>query len=146
MSTTIFRKGDVVESAMWYRNPKEKKACRLAIMRHISQASEAMILAPIEWSELSPEHERCPEPPPDAERGIMLLVGEAEVKEIKDVPNKNRFVDQLGPKDLLLIRNITRSIYMGYNQGEDTLSDDECDLLIETMGPDAAVKTMREMH
>jgi len=142
----IYKKGDFIESAMWFATPDEKQECKRSIRKAIEKCEEAMILAPVSWAEYSPDHKRCPDPPEGSEHGITLLVGEAEVLAIKEPPPVSRFVDNLEHKDLNLLRNITRSAHLKYNPDSDLLTDAQCDQIIESMGPEAAVKTMRAMH
>ena len=60
-------------------------------------------------------------------------------------PNSNpllitgSFVLNLDPKDLLRLRKITRRA-----SGQHNLTDYECDMIIEELGPDTAVETLRK--
>ena len=145
MTESIYRQGDFIEAAAWFSSPDEKNRCKLSISKSIAQADGILVMGPIQWSELSPEHERCPEPPEDAERGVMLLVGEAEVLDIPRDGAKSRFVDGLGIKELLMLRNITRKIHLAYNPGE-SISDQDCDHMIEAMGPEALEEALSTLH
>lgn len=137
-----FRKGDIVQVAFWYSNPDEQAKAKRLIRHQIRQAEGTCILGPIKWSTLSPEDPRVPPPPEKYPRGTMLLVGEAEVREIRRLPDPETFVSNLSPRDLLQLRQVTRRAAL---QNGQTLTDEQCDAIIEMLGPDAALKTLR-MH
>ena len=66
---------------------------------------------------------------------IRLLIAEADLV----IPNSGNFLAELGPKDLRLLRNITRRAYALQYPGESRLTNRQCDTLINDFGPDAAV-------
>lgn len=135
-----FHIGDIVEAAAWFNGAVAKKKAMVAIRIAFKEVEQDVILAPIKWNELPPGSDRTPEPPPDAERGVMLMVGEAEVKAIRKVVVTG-FISQLDPKDLADLRQITRKAYLKQNPGT-TFTDHQCDEVIERIGPESVLKTL----
>ncbi len=54
------------------------------------------------------------------------------------------FVHELNPADLARLRDITRLAHAWRKPGERRLTDAECDAVIEEIGPDSALRTLKQ--
>ncbi|HYF53319.1 MAG TPA: hypothetical protein VEA41_03585 [Salinarimonas sp.] len=72
----------------------------------------------------------------------VLLVAEAMVIGQKPSVAKRGFLADLGPEDLKRLRRRTREIWDSSGVGYRTLTDQECDKLIDEHGPDAAAEAV----
>jgi len=142
--------GDVIENAIWMTGDepegmKERyKADVLGTIDDLCE-KEGVVYGPVTAHELRPGDHRCPEVPDHIQGSrVRLLVLEATVVKKLVVEGKTNFVGNVDGKDLVKLRKITRD--RAAKTLKKIISDDECDYIIETLGPDAAVATLRTIH
>lgn len=136
--------GDVIEAAIWITGD-ENQSTRKRYEQDVCQAISDMSAdarfehGPVIFTEKRPGDDRVP-PVPDHIHGsrVRLLVAESTVTGIAVQTPKGSFVANLEKKDLLRLRLITRMA------AKSELTDDECDKIIEEIGPEAAVDTLRK--
>ncbi len=137
--------GDVLETAIWLDGTEtpELRARYESDLRVClaSLGSEAgMVFKPVIFTEKPPGADRVPAVP-DQVQGpdVRLLVAETEVLcRAPYVTLPGSFVDDLDPLDLTRLREITRKFC------SHPLTDAECDEIIDDIGPETAVRTLRE--
>lgn len=128
--------GDVIESAIWLTGD-ESKQIRTRYELDVTHAIQSLCreqgftAGPIRFTEKRPEEDRVPEVP-DHISGprVRLLVAEAIVL-LKD---SNSFTANLDHADLIKLRHIIRKYR--------NLNDEECDALIDQLGPQAVLETL----
>ena len=74
---------------------------------------------------------------------VRLLVIESDVVDTKSKVEIGSFVHNLDKADLHKLRHITRKAYAKHHK--QILSNAECDEVIEQLGVDAALETLRDM-
>lgn len=146
--------GDVLETAIWMDGRETEgdvaqfKFDAVAYFQSIGDA-ERLVVAPTAFTEKRPLDDRVP-PVPDYVSGpkVRLLVAEAAVSERLNVLSHRSFLADLDYKDLQLLRDATRAVHRIYdrNAGGEmrTLTDPECDQIIEEVGPQAALNTLEK--
>jgi hypothetical protein len=153
---TIASIGDTLESAVWL-DGRETIEDRVRFQRDAIGSLEAYCarhgrsIGPVMWVEKKPGEPRVP-PVPAHIKGplVRLLVAEAPViaePGIKIV--KPGFVHDLEPNDAALLRRITRKQYRkAYpdRRKYPDLTDRQCDTLLNDLGPQAAVDTLKSMR
>ena len=99
--------------------------------------------SPVTFSEKKPSGDRVPKVP-DGIRGInvRLLVAESEIIGRRPETPKGSFIAYLDKLDLDRLRTITRNARLKIHR--QSLTDTECDEIIEEIGPDAAVDVLRK--
>lgn len=139
--------GHVYEFSIWLtglesdkRLAEEREAMRVAFDR--VKESEGVLLGPIAFNELRPGEDRVP-PVPKHIGGpnVRLLYAEATVVGKAPTLVVNSFLSDLDPVDLMRLRTITRRTAKGYGQA--AMTDEECDRMIEEIGPEAAMEAVR---
>ena len=109
-------------------------------------ASRGFIIGPMTFTEKRPGEDRVP-PVPDHIHGhdVRLLIGEAEVRRAPrtEIIKSSGFVQDLDAKDLARLREITRQARAKQMPLAAVLTDAECDDIIERIGPETALKTLR---
>lgn len=148
--------GDVLESAIWL-DGTETVAERARFANDVAEAMRAWgrrhgrEIGPVTWIEKRPGDDRVP-PVPDHIAGpnVRLLVAEAMIVTEGPIQRaKVGFVDDLEPSDAALLRRVTRRAYRRQYPNRRThpdLTDRQCDTLINDLGPDAAVETLRGLR
>ena len=143
--------GDIVETAVWLtgtETPEMRRQYEAEVKNAIAraQSENGAILGPVVWTEKKPGEERVPTPPahvngPD----VRLLVGEAKIVARAPVLSTtgSRFVADLDGADLAQLRAATRRAYANDFPGYPPLTDRQCDTLINDLGPEAALNTLR---
>jgi len=142
------RIGDVIESAIWLTGEEGLEMRQ----RYESDVTEAiddlcqehnLIHGPIQFIEKKPGQDRVPEVP-DHIQGInvRLLVAEAEVIASAPETSVGSFTANLDKADLDRLRIITRQIIL--RRHKQRLTNEECDEVIEELGPEAALDTLRK--
>jgi hypothetical protein len=134
---------DVIENAIWITGdepPEIRKRYEGDVCMSIDELCEEMgwTHGPVKFYTKRPGDERVP-PVPDHIQGskVRLLIGEARIiGTALEIP-KGSFVANLDKKDLMRLRLITRM------KAGRPLSDEECDAIIEEIGPEAALDTIR---
>lgn len=76
---------------------------------------------------------------------VRLLICEATIVHVipPAVVKASGFVHDLDARDLARLRKITRRAYAKTHPGQPPLNDAECDAVIERVGPESALKTLR---
>lgn len=144
--------GDIAEVAIWLsgeETPEQidqwKTVDCPAIMKQTEQQC-GVAIGSIVFTIKRPGGERVP-PVPDHIHGpdVRLLVGEATVayRPQYTIRPSTAFVQDLDQKDRERLRQITRRAHARTHPG-DRLTDRHCDAIIEALGPDVAVKTLRD--
>lgn len=142
--------GDTIEAAIWLSGTEtEEQMLRWKNMEVPAALREAeqvygVRIGPPEFTIKRPGDDRVPPVPahisgPD----VRLLICEAEVYPGKPaiIARQSGFVHDLRPDDLAKLRKITRRAC--YEKTGQRLTDHQADQIIERLGPDAAVKTLR---
>ena len=140
------RIGDVIESAIWLtgeESPELKKYYETDVISAIDDVCAGYIHGPVKFTEKKPGQDRVPEVP-DHIQGInvRLLVAEAEVLAPAPETSVGSFVANLDKVDLDRLRDITRQIHKRFNGT--ILANSQCDEVIEELGPEAALSTLRQ--
>lgn len=140
--------GSTIETAVWLsgeETPEMLEQFRADVGAIIDKtcADQGILRAPVRLIEKRPGEDRVPTVPdhihgPD----VRLLVAEADIVGFAPETTTRRFVGDLDPRDLAKLRRITRRAYERSNPGR-TLDDMQCDDVIETLGPDSAVRALR---
>lgn len=136
--------GDSIESAIWITGD-ESQSIRKQYEQDVQQAiddlcaEEGFEHGPVSFTEKRPGDDRVP-PVPDHIQGsrVRLLVAESIITGTAIPTSHGSFVANLENKDLLRLRLITR------RTSKIPLTDEECDKIIEEIGPEAAVETLRK--
>jgi len=153
---TIATVGDTLEAAIWI-DGRETIEDRVRFQKDVIASLETYCarhgraIGPVTWVEKKPGEPRVP-PVPAHIKGplVRLLVAEAPViaePGIKIV--RPGFVHDLEPNDAALLRRITRKQYRkAYpdRRRYPDLTDRQADTLINDLGPDAALATLRAMR
>lgn len=138
--------GEPFQAAGWFL-PGGEAACRREIAAAFRVAADeaGLRFGPIAWRSLDPQEDEAPAPDRDAPRGVRLLLGEARVVGYKpQIPvYDGAFVESLDPKDLARLRAITRRAHAKRNPGKPPLTDAQCDIVINEVGPQAAGRVVR---
>lgn len=139
------RPGETIEAAIWL-NGKETKAMRdryeHAVRENIREMcfNAGVLYGAVTFTEKRIGDDRVPAPP-DHVQGpdVRLLVAETPITGFTLEPPG--FASELDSSDLLKLRDIVRTKYALLKGG--TLTDMECDDLINDIGPEAAVDKLR---
>lgn len=143
------RPGDILENAIWLTGTempdliqRYKDECGESL--RTAAADAGFLMAPIIWTEKRPGDERVPTVP-DHIQGpdVRLLVAEAKVLCRAPIINSNSFLLDLDHKDLGRLREITRRQHAKSCPGAVSLTDQQCDAIIEEIGPQAAYDVVR---
>ncbi len=138
--------GDTLELALWYNSEKEterptaERGLRTGL--EVLEANYGFAVGEIEIEELSPGDHRVPEPPLGFAGKPRLLVATADIVEITD-RQVSMFCNDLERHDLDRLRGITQTAYARSNPGKPPLGLDDIDRIINELGPEAAVKSLR---
>jgi hypothetical protein len=145
--------GEQIELAIWLtgtETPEHIKRFKEIDAPAIAKATEqqnGVAIGPLRFTIKKPGDDRVPKVP-DHIKGpdVRLLVCEAETY---DAPPSVisvgglGFIHDLTPEDLARLRKLTRRAHAKVSPG-DRLSDKHCDTIIESLGPDVAVRTLRD--
>ncbi len=144
--------GDVLEAAIWLDGRETAEHRRLYeadLQEQLARAGNlyGMVIGPLMWTEMRLGEDRVPKVPDQiAGPDVRLLVAEARV--VCRMPDYTvaggSFVDELEPADLARLRAITRRAHAWRKPGERRLTDAECDAVIERIGPETALRTLKE--
>jgi hypothetical protein len=143
----MMKLGDILEAAIWITGDEAPEIraryegdVRVSITRACEQAG--VIAGPVQWIEKRPEDDRVPEVPDHITGSrVRLLVAEAAVVAQAPMNPAGSFVANLDRIDLERLRALTRRQHAREMPG--TLSDEQCDEIIEAIGPEAAIATLR---
>lgn len=142
--------GDVITNATWITGD-EPAGMKEQYIKDILGTfdhkckTEGFIYAGVTLFEKHPEDHDVP-PVPDHIQGsnVRLLVIEATIVDKLIIETKGSFINELERKDLMRLRKITRD--RGVKDLGRIISNAECDEVIEELGPDAALATLRKVH
>ena len=136
--------GDTLETAIWVdgnETPAQWQQFKADVLEQMTAevAASGYAISPLRWRTKKPGDERVPARPPHVDGpDVRLLVGEATVMPALS----SNFLADLEPKDLTLLRGITRRAYARQYPAQPPLSDRQADTLINDLGPDAAVAAL----
>jgi len=136
--------GDKIESAIWMtgdEHPAMRRQYELDVIEAIDYlcAENSMTYANVEFTEKHPMDTGVMDVPDHVSGSrVRLLVGEATVTGKAIEVSKGSFVGNLDRKDLMKLRGIIRR--------HGSRSNEECDYIIEQIGPEAALETLRSIH
>jgi hypothetical protein len=122
-----------------------KKDCEAEIGRF--GLENGVIMSGAVYTEKLPGDDRVPPVPNHIHGpGVRMLVCEATVVAIlkADIIKSTGFVADLDKRDLERLRQITRAAHQKAQPMERLLTDAECDEVIERIGPQSALATVRE--
>lgn len=135
--------GEVIESAIWITGDEShelRKRYEADVTLAIADLcrEHGVIHGPIQWREKRPGTDRVPEVPDHIQGSrVRLLVAEATVTELVPQSSQGSFIANLEKKDLDRLRALTRKA------AKQNLSNEQCDAVIESIGPEAAIDTLR---
>lgn len=136
--------GDVIEVAVWLDGRETAEIRRqyeadVLETANLNLKAHGLVVTGIRWIEKRPGEPRVPEPPNSISGRVpRLLVAEIAV----GVP-PSAFVTELEPDDLARLRRLTRAAYEREWPEYGRLTDRQCDRLINDIGPDAALRSLR---
>ncbi len=142
--------GDIIENAIWMTGDepegmKERYKDDVLVTIASLCAQEGYEHGPITMHELKPGDHRCPEVPEHIQGSkVRLLVVESTLVTKLVIDGEHSFVGNLDRNDLVKLRKITRD--RAAKDLKKIISDDECDEIIELLGTDAALATLRTIH
>lgn len=140
---------EYLQTAIWLdgrETPEQRKKYEdnVAIAMHDEAEAKKIEIGPIMWMELPPWHERVPAPPSNITGpNVRLLAAQATILGKKKRPNW--FLSELEPKDLAVLRRVTRQAYAKSFPDRLPLTDRQCDTLISDLGPGVAVETLEKL-
>lgn len=104
-------------------------------------------LSPIIWTTKAPGDPRVPPVPLHISGpAVKLLVAEASIISLRvSAKHPVGFTFDLEPKDLALLRRITRRVRKQMFPHEGRLTDRQCDTCINDVGPQAAIETLKNL-
>ncbi len=132
--------GDVVNSAIWLSG-KETPIIRAQYEQDVIESigclccEHGFLHGPVVFTEKHPMDNVLPVPSHISGPNVRLLIGESTVTERAVMTSEGSFVAQLEYKDLKKLRKIIRKYR--------PLNNRECDEIIEEIGPEAALDTLR---
>jgi hypothetical protein len=151
------KKGDVVENSIWITG-EEPPELRKQFEHDVEEAIDYfcyqndMEHGPVIWTEKHPDDSDVP-PVPDHIQGInvRLLVAETTITHKRVQTSIGSFVADLDKKDLELLRGIIRKAAVKQMRGYDDnfgskITDEDCDQIIEELGPVAAMEAVRKNY
>lgn len=109
-------------------------------------AEMGFIIGLMRFTEKPPGAERMPQVPDHISGpNVRLLIGEAEVRPNPrpEIIKSSGFVADLDAKDLHRLRTLTREARAKQAPYAAILTDAQCDDIIEQIGPETALKTLR---
>lgn len=149
MNATPLRPGYLLENALWLdgrETAEQLERFKREVADALQERADAdnVLLSPPEWTIKRPGEDRVPQVPahisgPD----VRLLVCETLVLAVKPQIVPGSFLGDLDPKDLMRLRQITRRAHQKHNPGAKMLTLEECDTIIEQLGPESAAKCVK---
>ncbi len=143
--------GETVHSAIWVNGtetPALMERWQTDVLKDMLEVASAenVALTPLRWTEKAPGDDRVPEVPDHIQGpSVKLLVAEADVKAL---PSTGNFLAELEPRDLALLRRLTREGYQRwwaktFSDRCRPLSNPQCDTLINDIGVEAALDSLK---
>ena len=139
--------GDTIESAIWITGdePPDLRS------RYEQDTIEAIdyfchenkfLHGSVTFTEKIPGTDRVPKVPDHIQGSrVRLLVAKSEITARKPDTPQGSFIANLDKKDLIRLRIITKRAHIRANGA--TLTNRECDLVIEQLGPETVVELLR---
>jgi len=129
--------GDLAECSIWINGTESDTMLRqwkADVVYMMSQAHEPKLkLGPVSFEIKRPGEDRVPQVPDHiAGPEVRLLIATAEVLGF-EIAKRASFLDELEERDLIKLRKATR-------RQHGKLSDEQCDQLIERLGPSVAAR------
>ena len=141
--------GTVLEAAVWVtgeESPEMLDRFSKDLLRAVDRKCEmeGVLHGPLRMIFKHPSEDRVPAVP-DHVQGICVrfLIGEADVVGYKPITSEGSFIANLDKKDLVRLRVITRQAAKKH-LGDGHLTDQQCDEVIEELGPGAALDTLKD--
>jgi hypothetical protein len=147
----LLRSGDVIDFASCWLTGGEDQTRRDDIARSLIEAKPAIEqqfevrFGPATIHELAANESPWPVPNHIQGQTPTLLVARATVK-ARRPQKRSLFLTELEPADLALLRRITRRVRKRIYPNEGPLTDRQCDTVINDLGPDAALETLRGLR
>lgn len=144
--TELMNIGDTIESAIWVtgeESPEDRTRYEQDVCDAIGYLCHENGFVPgsVTFIEKHPMDDDVPEVPDHIQgEKVRLLVGESIIDSKLVKTSVGSFVANLDIKDLKKLRSITRQA------ARRQLSNMECDEIIEQIGPEAALNTLRKLH
>jgi hypothetical protein len=145
--------GEYLETAIWLSGTETQEDHRRfsADVRAAFEAIErqaSIVIGPIEVAIKRPGEDRVPSVPPHiAGPDVRLLVANAMIvaRRPENTPLvKTSFLADLDPPDLARLRALTKAGWRKAHPKSKPLNDEQADIVIETLGPEAAMNAVRE--
>lgn len=142
--------GRLIETAIWLDGTETDEDMRRwkeetipASIRDVERRDK-VLTGPITFTEKRPGDDRVP-PVPKHIHGpnVRLLVAEAMVVGAAKPIIEVGFIGDLTDEDLVKLRRLTRGAYAKQNPTHPALTDRQCDQIINMLGPQSAVATLR---
>ncbi len=135
--------GDVIESAIWLSG-EETPEQRAMFEKDVTDAigyfcsENHYAHGPVTFTEKHPMDDDVPEVPDHIQgQRVRLLVAAADIEQAVKT-SIGSFVAQLEHKDLMKLRGVIRKY--------GSMSNEDCDEIIEELGPDSALDTLKTIH
>lgn len=147
--TDQLQEGDTLELSLWYndQHPQEFESAQVGIYRafHETELKLGVKMGPVNFTVLAPGDPRVPEPPKEFQGTPRIMIGEAVVEKLVPVmlTDDIGFTQDLEDKDLETLRAITRRTHRLYHPFEKELTDEQADAIINEVGPETAMKSLR---
>ena len=130
--------GDEMEAAAWYDalKPTSLEQAKDKVIKAFFAAADlyGVTFGPITWEDVAPDSPRVTEPPKDEPGVVRAVIGSARV--LASRIELKSFIEDLSDQDLADLRRATRTAFE--KNGGISLTDEECDYIIESHGPDVA--------
>ena len=143
--------GDTLETALWFNaeHPREEHDARTGIYKAflVMEDHHKIEIGPVTFSVMEHGDPRVPNPPPGFSGTPKLMVGEALVikKLALTTHGEVGLTNDLKPEDLELLRDVTQKTYFLHNPaGTPPLTNEQLDLIINEVGPETALKSLRD--
>lgn len=143
--------GQLIEVAIWLNGQETEEDLRRWVEETIpstfkaAEARDRIVLGSVRYTEKLPGQDRVP-PVPRHISGpnVRLLVAEAVVLGKTKPVIEVGFIGDLTDEDLQRLRRLTRRAHQRAHPDFPPLTDAQCDAVINMMGPQAAVATLRK--
>ena len=142
--------GDILQAAMWVSGEETDEQIARFVEDEMSpsllasaQASHVRLHGVLRVSFFKPGDDHVPPVPPEVHGPeVQLLVVEALVVSYTLDGVQSFFTQDLEKPILAQLRNITRSAYAEMSPGHPRLKDEQCDTIINDLGPDVAAESL----
>lgn len=143
--------GETIQSAVWITGDEPEWMRKqyeqdVALAIQDACAFQGVSHGPVTFKELHPYDPEAP-PVPKHINGscVRILVAEAEILGKRMEVKRGSFINNLDAIDLERLRTITRRVWAKTHPRE-ILTTVQCDETIESLGPEAALDTLRNGH